>query len=55
MPPREDPVRDFLSNADKIMREARLVVEALPNAELFAAERSLRQLRGIHVVLPPPA
>ncbi|KAK6980557.1 hypothetical protein R3P38DRAFT_3235425 [Favolaschia claudopus] len=51
MPPREDPVRDFLSNADKIMREARLVVEALPNAELFAAERSLRQLRGIHVVL----
>ncbi|KAK7034254.1 hypothetical protein R3P38DRAFT_2772390 [Favolaschia claudopus] len=51
MPPREDPVRDFLSNADKIMREARLVVEALPNTELFAAERSLRQLRGIHVVL----
>ncbi|KAK7025866.1 hypothetical protein R3P38DRAFT_2529775 [Favolaschia claudopus] len=48
---REDPVRDFLSNAERIMREARLVVEALPNAEIFAAERSLRQLHGLHVVL----
>ncbi|KAK6981351.1 Integrase catalytic domain-containing protein [Favolaschia claudopus] len=35
----------------KIMREARLVVEAISNAEIFAVERSLRQLHGIHIVL----
>ncbi|KAF7349604.1 Integrase catalytic domain-containing protein [Mycena sanguinolenta] len=38
-------------HSDRIMRDARLVVEALPNAEIFAAERSLRQLCGIHVIL----
>ncbi|KAK7027033.1 Integrase catalytic domain-containing protein [Favolaschia claudopus] len=50
-PDRDDPVRDFLAHAQRIMQDARLVVEALPNAEIFAAERSLRQLHGVHIVL----
>ncbi|KAK6997242.1 Integrase catalytic domain-containing protein [Favolaschia claudopus] len=33
------------------MGEARLVIEAIPNAEVTAAEHSLRQLYGVHIVL----
>ncbi|KAK6972277.1 hypothetical protein R3P38DRAFT_2449670, partial [Favolaschia claudopus] len=49
-PDRDDPVHNFLAHAQRIMQDARLV-EALPNAEVFAAERSLRQLHGVHIVL----
>ncbi|KAK7034298.1 Integrase catalytic domain-containing protein [Favolaschia claudopus] len=52
MAPRtEDPVREFLAQAQRIMGEARLVIEAIPNAEVTAAEHSLRQLYGVHIVL----
>ncbi|KAJ7663756.1 hypothetical protein DFH06DRAFT_986261 [Mycena polygramma] len=47
----DDPVREFLVHSDRIMRDARFVVDSLPNAEIFAVERSLRQLNGIHYVL----
>lgn len=46
-----DSIDSFLYQADKLTREARFIVDSLPNAEVFAVERAVRQLRAIHLVL----
>ncbi|KAF7311731.1 Integrase catalytic domain-containing protein [Mycena indigotica] len=42
---------NFLIHADQMVREARFVLESLPNVESFAVERSLRQLTAARRVL----
>ncbi|KAJ7076552.1 hypothetical protein B0H15DRAFT_790469 [Mycena belliarum] len=46
----EDPTHAFLMNAEKIMNDARFIVDSLPNVEPFAVERALRQLSALHYV-----
>ncbi|KAJ7059255.1 hypothetical protein C8F01DRAFT_989671 [Mycena amicta] len=46
-----DPTGAFLVQADRTCREARFIIDSLPNVEPFAAERSLRQLQAVLQVL----
>ncbi|KAF8160200.1 hypothetical protein K438DRAFT_1619522, partial [Mycena galopus ATCC 62051] len=41
----------FLRQADHIYREARFVIDSMPNVEDFAVERALQQLQAVHGVL----
>jgi hypothetical protein len=47
----EDDLDRFFAEAHTIMHEAQLIVSALPNVDPFAAERSLRKLATILIVL----
>ena len=47
----EDTVHRFFQYADRIVQDARFVLQSLPNAEIFAVERALRQLHAVNVVL----
>ncbi|KAK6981683.1 Integrase catalytic domain-containing protein [Favolaschia claudopus] len=49
-PGSEDTTHAFLSQADKIIRESRFIVESLPNAEISAVKRAIRQLNAVHHV-----
>jgi hypothetical protein len=46
-----DPTHEFLTHADRILREARFVADSIPNVEPTSAERALRQLHAIHLIL----
>jgi hypothetical protein len=46
-----DPVENFFVSAETICTDAQFVIDSLPNADRFAAERSLRQLSAIQIVL----
>lgn len=46
-----DPVSQFLSQAERIIKDAQFVIDSLPNVETFSIERSLRLLGAIKDVL----
>lgn len=46
-----DTVHNFLTHAERVIQDARFIVQSLPNAEHFSVERALRQLHAVHVVL----
>jgi len=47
----QDPVDQFLRNADKISQEARFIISSFPNAETQTVERAIRQLYAINSIL----
>ncbi|KAJ7067739.1 hypothetical protein B0H15DRAFT_794090 [Mycena belliarum] len=46
-----DPTNSFLLHAARILQETQFTIDSMPNVEMFAVERALRQLHAIHYVL----
>jgi len=46
-----DAFQRFLRQADRVVKDARFVVDSLPNVEPFAVERALLRLRAVHDIL----
>ncbi|KAF9544594.1 hypothetical protein CPC08DRAFT_649584 [Agrocybe pediades] len=46
-----DPVQLLFLHCGSVLREARFILESLPNAEKEAVERILRQLHSVHKIL----
>jgi len=47
----DDEIARFLTEAKKMLREAQMVAEAVPNVNIAAVDRAARQLYGIRLVL----